>query len=266
MSIYQANDYKDYIRQRIEKNSGEKGYRSTLAKHAGCQRSYLAQVLHGPIHLTPDHALGLSTYWGFNDDQSDTFLNLLLRDRAATPLLRKKCQRRLVQLRKKAANLSQRLDVETIPEGIAQAVYYSSWHYAAIHISLAIPQLNSAALIATRLGINEGLVEKTLHELATMGLVRLENGSWRVKNQNFHLPKNAPLTIVNHNHWRQKAIQKLQTMDADGLHYSGIFALSNAAAQQIKQCFVEAIANAHTIVGPSTEEDIVCLNCDFFRL
>lgn len=264
MSLFEYDDYKKYITDKIEENKHIKGYRTQLAEHANCHRTFLSQALNSHIQLTPDHGAGLCAFWGFDDDHADYFLDLIHLQRSASKILSQRIRRRLKLLRDKHQNLSEKFKAPTLPRGIQEAVYYSSWHYAAIHIVLGIPQIRTVPTIAERLGLPSSLVEKSLAELTAIGVVKQHGSQWLPVAAAIHLPKTSPLTAVNHFNWRQRAIYKLQTSEVEGVHYTGVFALSRQDAEKIKLLFLEAIAAAHKIVEPSKEEELVALNCDFF--
>ncbi len=264
MNLFDTEDYKKYILAKIEENTHIKGYRSQLAEQAGCHRTFLSQALHSHVQLTPDHGAGLAAFWGFDDDHTDYFLDLIHLARAASKVLSQRIRKRMRDLRARHENLTEKFHTPALPRGIQEAVYYSSWHYAAIHIVLGIPQIRTVPAIAARLGLPSSLVEKSLAELSAIGVVRQDGSKWLPESLGIHLPKTSPLTSVNHFNWRQRAIYKLQTSEVEGVHYTGVFALARADAERIKRLFLDAITSAHKIVEPSKEEELVCLNCDFF--
>ena len=61
----------DYLDAQIRSNKTVYRYKSSLSEAAGCQLSYLSQVLAGKAQLNPDHAAGLSGFWGHSDFESD---------------------------------------------------------------------------------------------------------------------------------------------------------------------------------------------------
>ena len=59
-NVFEFLDYRKFLTAVIEKQSRTKGFRALLASGAGCQRTYLSMALHGKVHLTPEHALGIA--------------------------------------------------------------------------------------------------------------------------------------------------------------------------------------------------------------
>jgi len=62
-SLFSSENYKAYLKSVLDGPGKERGYQSRLAEAAGCQRSYLSQVVHSTPHLTPEHAMGMAQFW-----------------------------------------------------------------------------------------------------------------------------------------------------------------------------------------------------------
>lgn len=265
MDVYQFEDYKSFILSTIEKNSSNRAYRSAMAKAAGCGRSFFSQALNSHVQLTPDHGAGLCEFWGFDDDRTDYFLDLINLERAAGAALKRRIQRRLNKLRAESKRLSSRKVEETpLSAGLREAVYYSAWHTAAIHTLTAIPGYRTTVAIARRLELSTALVERVLNDLQAIGLVQRKGGFWDVKGMSVHLPKESPLSIINQTNWRNQAIKHLIRTPHDGIHYTAIMALSRKDADEIMGILNKVIDEVIKVVGPSAEEELVCLNVDYF--
>src|ERR1700722_8117600 len=108
MNLFENTDYKDVLHTQIAANRDRRGYRSELAQAAGCQLSFLSQALHSHVHLTPDHAAGLATFWGFDHDERDYFLELVNLARAGSQVLKKILLKRLEEIKDRHENLARR--------------------------------------------------------------------------------------------------------------------------------------------------------------
>src|SRR5688572_15900730 len=152
MDVYQYKSYKDYLTQKIAENQHLRGYRRALAKAAACQPSFLSQALNSHVHLTLDHGAGLCAYWQFDEARTDYFLDLMAWERAASPALRRRLEARLRDRRDAAQQVRRRAPAApAVTAGLKEAVYYSSWHYAAIHTLTAIPAYRTVEAITQRL-------------------------------------------------------------------------------------------------------------------
>lgn len=262
-SVFEFNDYKSFIEFQLKKNWGEV---SRLAKAAGCQRSYFSQVVHGPQHLTPDHAFGLCSYWKMSPEENEYFQLLVQKDRAATLDYRQHLERRLAELKKENENISERLERKNPLTGEKEALYFSAWYWAGIHTLTSIPEFQSVEAIADKLQISKGMVLFCLQHLEQHGLVTKKGSEWLHSRQNIHVSKASPLVTCHHNNWRQKATMHSQTGQDDGLHFTDVRSISRADYERIKNLLLDQIEKIADIAEPSKEEELVNLNLDFYKI
>lgn len=267
MDVYQFNDYKSYVLKKIQDNNHIKGYRSKLAIAAGCGRSFLSQSLNSHIHLTLDHGAGLCQFWELDDERSDFFLDLMNYERAASQPLRVKIKKRLNNQRAASKRMSKRpLENLALSSNLKEALYYSAWHTAAVHMLTTVPGYQSSTAMAQRLELPSSLVERTLRDLQSIGLVEPKGKKWQVKGGSIHLPKESPLSTINQTNWRNQAMRHLGEFPYDGIHYSALLTLSKKDSEKIFAQLKEAIDSVITVVEPSEEEELVCFNLDYFGL
>lgn len=259
-------DYLDIIKEKIELNKGVIGYKTLMAKACGCQKSYLSQVLRGQTHLTLDHAYGLCSFFQLTDMERDYFLNLLQIQRSGNIEFREYLETKLSELRKKRNDLASKFDSHaptTNSEHLSK--YYSNWHYNAIHMICGIKKFQTLESISKRLNLSSDLVQTTLSELQEMGLVKKENGLWINTDNYLHLPKESPYHRLNHTLWRQKATENT-FLGEKNLNYTAIYTLSKKDIVELNEILLKAINMTRDVVIESDEEEIVCLNIDYFKL
>src|SRR5258707_1252594 len=56
MSPFDYKDYRLFLKALCRQPEAKRGFQAALAKAAGCQSSYLSQVLQGNVHVTKDSA------------------------------------------------------------------------------------------------------------------------------------------------------------------------------------------------------------------
>src|SRR4051812_18663642 len=139
--VWSFESYKEFLAA-LSKN-GPRGVISRLAEAAGCQRSYLSNVLRTHIHLIPDQAFGICRYLSLDETETAYFLLLLEKERAGTAAFRKHLEGELRQLQKEREDLAQRLARKPLQSEADQMIYYSAWHFAAIHILVSIPRFQT---------------------------------------------------------------------------------------------------------------------------
>ncbi|MBK7890548.1 MAG: helix-turn-helix domain-containing protein [Bdellovibrionales bacterium] len=87
MDIYKYRSYRKLIQQWI--NSSEKnGARTQLARAASCSPSWITRVLNGTVHFTPDQAFASARFFGFGEDETEYFLQLVELERSGTSALK----------------------------------------------------------------------------------------------------------------------------------------------------------------------------------
>ena len=266
MKALTTQDYRDYIRRQIQDNQDIRGYQSQLAKAAGCQPSYLSQVLTSHVQLTPDHAAGLCRFWGLSDDESEYFITLVNLSRASSPHLKRLLEARLSEIRQRIEDLSRRIKKSTtVPANLAEQ-YYSAWYWGAIHLAVSVPALRTADAIASRMRLPLAVVQSTLAGLAKMGLIESTSKGWSLSQRNVHLPRNSFLHGINHANWRRQAVIRTQEGDPEGVHYTAIHALSRNDIAKLKAMILNFIEESRAVVAPSEEEDLLCISCDLFTV
>jgi uncharacterized protein (TIGR02147 family) len=266
MSAFQHQDYKNVLREKIHENQGVSGYKGKLAEAAGCQRAYLSQVLSSHVQLTPDHAAGLALFWGLSALERDYFMELVNHARAATPALRRLIESRLEVMKDKQNSVSGRIGKPRIESIQLQSQYYSSWHYSAIHILITIAKYRTPSAIAERLSLSEDIVAAALTVLEQMGLAKRAKGGWIPVSFDLHLPKNSPLTNVNHMNWRTRAVQNAQRDGTDAVHFTAVYSLSEKDFQLLRTRMLQFISETRDVALSSSEEDLVSFTCDYFRV
>lgn len=263
-SVFEFKHYKEYLRYRHKAVERKHGELSRLAEAAGCQRTYLSQVLHGDVQLTPDHAVALADHWRLPDEEHFYFCRLVDLARAGTPRLQEHILSELSRLRRKSEDLGERYRMTPVSTAEDQLVYYSSWHWMAIHIISSIPDYQKSTVIAERLELPLRVVEECLFRLNAMGLVSQDKGRWVYSGGNVHLPKTSPLTPLNHWNWRERALNRVQLGASDGIHYTSTFSMSREDYSLLKARILGFLDECRSVIGPSREEELVALNLDFF--
>lgn len=265
-AVFDFTDYKSYLKARIEESRGFRGYQSQLAKAAGCQRSFLSQVLNGPMDLSREHAAELTRFFGFTSTEAEYFVGLVDYARAGSKQLKEMTRERLAKLRETAQNLSARVKVTEIADAELRSLYYSSWYWSAIHVMVAVPRFQTPQAIADRLGLPLDLVKTALVRLEEAGLVERTGNHWRIGKRDIHLHEGSALTEVNHTNWRQRALINAQLRPKDALHYTSVFTMSRDDAAKLRDLFLNTIVQAREAIGPSPSEELYCYTSDFFRV
>jgi uncharacterized protein (TIGR02147 family) len=266
LEITSFSDYKEYVRSIVQRNAAIRGYQTKLSRAAGCTPSFLSQVLHSSVHLTPDHGAGLVSFWELPELDADYFMALIHEARAASPQLRKMVSRTKEGIRKRKFDLAKRFQASRLTKEESEFIYYSGWQWSAIHVLLSIPKYQTASELANRLGMSPGLITDYILQLQKMGLVAQRGRQFRTVEHNVHLPKESAVGPLHHLNWRHRANENYRRKDVDSIHYTAVHGLSVADADRIRHLVLKLIEESRAIVSPSKEEEAVCFACDFFPI
>lgn len=265
-NIYLFNDYVGYIKWKIEMNSSERRYKTRLAEAASCQPSFLSQVLGGAMDLTPDHAMGLSEFWGLNHLENDYFLTLTLMARANSRSLKEFYKKRLEGIRKQNEKMADRFQVDTfVDQPVKSALYYSHWLHTAIHMLIGIKAYGSVEAISDYFSISSEQTMRILELLASIGFVEFKNGYWFCTENNIHISKDSNMFLLHHQQWRQKCITSLEN-DKNAVNYTSLYTISKDDQVVLKNMIFEFIEKTRSIVVNSEEQKLMCFALDFFEV
>lgn len=266
INIFNYIEYTSFLNKMINTHHNVYGYKAQLAEAAGCQRSFISQVLAGSAHMTAEHAVGLGQFWNLTIVEKDYLLNLVLLARAGSKSLKDFLRQKIEVARKDQENLAKRIVEKTVLPEAEAATFYSNWQYLAITILLTIPQYRSINSIAGRLNLKDEFVNKSLRELEQMKLVIKIGSEWFPTSNTIHIPRESKFNSLNHSHWRNQAVQNSFLGDENAVHYTSVCSLSLTDAERLKQFVFKLIDESREIVAPSKEEELFCLTCDWFKI
>jgi uncharacterized protein (TIGR02147 family) len=266
MNIFGSIDYKQVLRGIIDEHRLEYGYKTRLAAAAGCQKSFLSQVVNSHVHFTVDHAAALASFWHLNPAESEYFVDLVQLARAGNESLRRLLKRKLERQKREQEDLGRKLRQPDLESRDASSLYYSSWHFAAIHILLTIPEYRVVAAIARRLNLSEELVSHSLEGLKDCGLAKRAGKQWLPARTSIHLSKESAFYPTNLSNWRGRAVMQSLSRHHENIHYSGVHSLSLADFEKLRQLTFAFIESSRKVIDPSREEELYCLNCDLFKV
>jgi uncharacterized protein (TIGR02147 family) len=271
ITIFDFLDYKQYLLRKIESAPRKgRGMRSAFAAAANCQNAYMSRVLAAQAELSLEQADGLNILFGHSEPESHYFLLCVQLARAGTNRLRTHFRKQLEELRSKRTVLKERFQIKVMLSLEEQALYYSSWIYAASHMCASIPHLAQKEAMANYLGISVPRISEILDFLIQTGMLAIENGKYRLGTSRIHLGSDSPLVSKHHTNWRIQAIHSMDTKDrarvnAD-LHYTSIVSIASHDQKQLKALFLKTIDEFNALVAPSVEQEVHCLALDFFKL
>ena len=187
--------------------------------------------------------------------------------RAGTPSLRKFFDDQLKEIRERHYLIKERIGISNRLSEQNQGFYYSSWHFAAVHMAVTIPRLRSRAALGRALKIPERKLGEVLNFPQHHGSDRQRGRKIPSGLPQLHLSKDSPSIHRHHANWRQQALAQMHSDSAEeDLHYSSVSSVSAADAERIRALLTQAISDAVQLIKDSPEERLIGIGIDLFRV
>ena len=264
-SIFDFHDYKKCVQYLLTARS-KTGARTALAKAAECQSGYITQVLNGSAHFSLEQALKISRHFGLNDDQSQFFLDLVSYGRAGTEELRRHFRHKLDAARVQQAVLKNRFKEQDKLNPSDEAMFYSSWHYGALHVATTLPNCRTELGMSEHFGIPLQRVNEVVQCLERTGLLVRDRRGLQIGPTEIFIGSGSPLISKFHTNWRMQAIQSLDRYSERDLHYSSVLTASFEDIARIREMMVKLIEQIRQIIRDSKDEGCFSYGFDLFEL
>jgi uncharacterized protein (TIGR02147 family) len=265
--VFEFSDYKRFLGHTEEaRKSYERGFRSKLANFIGCQNGYISHVLNGQAHFSLEQALLIAKFLELTSSEQKYFLLLVEVARAGTTELQQYFATELKVLREAHLNIKERVGDSQILTDKNQSIYYSSWHYLAVHVLVSLGNYDEAKTISDALKIPDELVSKILLFLIQNNIVIETKGKLKPGLTQVHLNRESPLIRQHHTNWRIAAIQSIVNDTKTDIHYSTVSTLSYADAENLRGEMVSLIEKYVSVIAASKEETMYGFNLDFYNL
>jgi uncharacterized protein (TIGR02147 family) len=266
-SIYEYKSYKQFILDWMAATPNEgRGQRKLIAEAIGCQNPFITHVLSGDYQFSPEQAEACGRYMGLNDADTEFFILLVLKQRSGTKTLENLFAKQISNRCEQHAVLKKRLNIQESMPLEDQMIYYSSWHYAAIHMALMIPELQNVSSLTRYFNLPTSRVMSVLQFLSEHHLIEQKSTHYKIKKSVLHLEKDSPILTQHHTHWRLRAIEAIQTPKLDNLHYSGIMSLSRDDYEWVRERLARLLEEVVVRLGPSKDEKLATLCFDLFQV
>lgn len=265
--IFEFRDYKAYLRHWIAQKPGKgRGLQTQLANKIGCQTGYVSQILNSGANFSLEQAEGINQFIGHNYSEGHFFLLLVEVARAGSNDLKKRFQTEIDKILNQRLVLKDRVDTKKTLEPVDQATYYSSWYYAAIHVAVSVPGLQTHEALVKYFGLSRETITDALSFLTSIGLLDKKGDHYSQGVTRLFLGKDSPMIKRHHANWRMRAMHALDLGIDKNLHFSTVSSLSKSDLLLIKEKLVKVIEETRAIVRDSKEEALCVFNLDFFDL
>lgn len=266
-SIYHFQDYRAYLRARIESSTAKRGQLARISEAAKIHKTTLSQIFHGSKDFSLEQAFRVGEYLALRPDENEYLLLLVNYARAGTQELRESFKRQIVARQKAHQKLSNRVTRSRELTSEERSIYYSNWIYSATRNLSAIEGFQTVREISDRLGLDASFVNQVLDFLTRTGLCVEENEKFRPGPQMTHLEAHSPLVSRHHGNWRIKAMERHPVLRHEQeLAYTAPMTLSAKDAERIRELIADLVQKTDEIVGPSPSEKLFCMCLDWFEV
>jgi uncharacterized protein (TIGR02147 family) len=264
-SVFTYNEYKRFLCEIAD--ARPRGFRKALAQATHCQTAYISHVLIGPGHFNMEQAEAAARFLEMGREETHYFLILVEHNRAGTASLKRLLNEQLEKMKERHLHLKKRVAIQESLSSENQTIYYSSWHYAAIHMACTVPGLRTRSALGKALRIPARKLNQVLEFLVSVGLLKREGDQLLPGSTLLHLEKNSPLIFQHHSNWRTKAMASLHEESADSaIHYSSAITLSSEDAKRLRVLITQSLSDWIQVVKDSKEELVFGMTLDFFRV
>lgn len=264
-------NYKKWVTWQLDHgDKGGRGARKLLAEFTGCQVSHVANVLNGDAHFSLEQAERVANFFELNESELEFFILLVQYNRSGSKELSAFFQRliegHVEKVRAARRDLKERVPIRKSIGYEEQAIYYSSWQYAAIHVLLSIPGNTTSEVLATKIPISRDRITKILEFLCQAGLAIYDAGQFKIGPQHLHLASDSPFIARHHINWRNFVSNQIEisgVLQKKSLHYSSVVTVGENDIDRVREILTRSLADSIELIKKSPEERGAVFNLDW---
>lgn len=217
-SVYDFLEYKSYLNSKAGIKGARTGVRSGIAVAANCNTTYVSQVLNGDREFNLEQAEKIGHFLGHTSEENHFFLLLVQMNRAGTKTLKEYFQKQIQNILSERMLIRKRLGVSESLSKEQQSIYYSAWYFAAIHVAITIPELQTKEILADYFDLSIAKVSMILDFLSKNGLIKEEKGRYKMGQNHIHLGSDSENIMKHHSNWRLQVMNSLERDNKKDLH------------------------------------------------
>ncbi len=267
MAIFEHDNYKEFVLAELAlRPKAGRGEFLRIAKALNIHTTMVTHIFRGDSELGLEQALSLAEYFGLSELETEYLVALVHLARASDERSKRFCKKRTKALKEKSTNLSSRFQIKNTLDEKDQAIFYSSWSYAAIRLMTAIPGMDQASEIARALNLTLTQVNSALEFLVSRGLVHKKDGRLSYGELDTYARRDSQFSSRHSLNWHLKVIERLENISSSEMAFSSAVVVSESAFEQISEMIVKFIDDFRKTSAPSESELLCCLNIDWIKL
>lgn len=266
MAIWNFRSYRDYLLSKFDQEGSRSGLRKRLAEALPVHTTYVSQVLSGRADFSLEQGEVINSFFEHSEDEGEYFILLLLQDRAGTPKLRARFEKKIDALLEERTLIRKRLKAEGTISQEAREKFYSSTLYGAIHVLSALKDSNTVEALAEKLRQPRAKIQAMVDFMLGLGVIKEQRGHLAPGPRHVHLGGDSTLISKHHSNWRLHALGHLQFHDPNDLHYSACLTLSRKDVEKIRESILSNLKSNVDVISSSPEEVAYVMNIDFYKM
>jgi uncharacterized protein (TIGR02147 family) len=267
MNIFEFDNYKEAMKLHIRNRQGaSRGALKNMAEYLGVHPTLISQILSGSKDFSEEQIFSACEFLGLPVLETQYLWVLVQIERAGSVKLKKHYTEMREQLKKKAMQVSTRLETNRSLSEAEEATFYSSWLYSAIQVLTTLEQKVDFEYVCNYFRVSPSRAREILDFLTKIQMVREVEGRFLPGATSTHLGKQSPFIRKHHTNWRLKAIEACEELTDDELMYSGNFSISHKDFEKLREEMVQVLQKFAQLVKNSPGEDVAQFNLDLFWL
>ena len=266
MNLFEYTDYKKYVNKWVlSKPKAGRGLYRQISMACSMSTVLVSQVFKGERELTLDQAHLLTDFMALTEDEARYFMLLVQKIRAGSVNYKNFLSTQIKELQENNKKLSQRIKKQVELDDRARSIFYSDWIYSAIRLLSSIDGYQDIDSIAKKLGLQRERTKLAVDFLIQTGLCKLEDGEIRMGVQRTFLEADSPLIKARQISWRVKGFESMDQKQKNSLYFTAPVSIAKKDVPQVRKILVDTIEKISYVVEESPEEDLACLNIDWFQ-
>lgn len=240
-----------------------RGQYRKLAEFLRTSNVVISQIFNGEKDLNLDQALLTSQFLGFGELETDFFLLLVSKERAAHFELKNYYDQQIKELKKKASHLKSHLNnTKSLSDEVKQ-IYYSDWLYSALRLACAKDSIHNEEDLSKYFQIPIQDIRQKTSFLLKYGILKREENGLEIGTNTIFVDKNSPMINFHRKNWRLRGFQEMSNQQ--NLFYVSPMCISKNLFKKAKNSFLKIIKELHDDIPNEDAEELVCINLDIYK-
>lgn len=266
MEVFDSSDYREIIKRKIASLPKEGyGQLSKLASHLKISKTLVSQILNGTKAFSEDQGCAVAEFLGFSEHESIYLLLLIQQERAGSQRLKNLLRKQIQATKKSAEKLGARLPAEGKLSDEQQAVFYSEWHYTAIHTLTSIERFQTEEAILKAIGLPRERTLEAISWLVENGICKREGDKILIGPATTFIDRDSHWASRHHLNWRHKGMAKLARKSDRDFFFTAPISISRKDHLEFRKELFQLVEKLSRRVQKTEPEQMSVISIDYFE-